>query len=284
MNFKTVKKTILVLLMGTLLSNYAMAKENIEKKTTSMFILKESCQNELYTSCFYLGKRYLKNMNIVKAKYYFNRACTLGMKKSCELPSKMEQLMKETETRYTKGCEKGEISKCASMGLLYFRGQLLVKDWVKARKYMTKACDKKDKMSCDLLKGLTIVEKYQDECSKGNGSSCTSIGALYFKGDMEGKPNVDEALKYFTKACDKGSADGCLFIAKMYLKGMGIRPNIQTAAQFFEKACDRGDANICMMLGSKYEEGNRVKKDILKAKELYKKACNLGNKQGCKKK
>ena len=285
MNYKTLKQTILVLLLGTLFFNSAMAEDKIKKSEPSLLELKGACQNDVASSCFLLAGRYFKGnkvtVNIVKAKKYFNKACTLGMKKSCDLTLGMDKILKETETKYSTGCDKGDISSCSSMGLLLFRGQMIAKDWVKARKYMTKACDKKDKMSCDLLKGLNIVEQYQDECSKGKGSSCLSIGALYFKGDMEGEPNADEALKFFTKACDSESADGCSFIAKMYLKGFGVRPNIQTAAKFFEKACNYGDSNICMMLGSKYEEGNRVKKDVLKAKELYKKACELGDKRGC---
>ena len=28
---------------------------------------------------------------------------------------------------------------------------------------MTKACENKDKMSCDLIKGLNSIEKYQDD-------------------------------------------------------------------------------------------------------------------------
>jgi len=282
------KKIISLLLLGVALSSSAMAEENTQKNKPSLLELKEVCQNSnLPSACFLAGGHYFKGegvtMNIVKAKEYFSKACTLGMKKSCELSINMEKMMNETETKYTTGCAKGVVGDCASLGLIAFRGQLVPKDWVKARKYLTKACDKKDKMSCDMITGLNIVEKYEAECNKGDGKGCVAMGGLYFKGDMDGKPNPDEAMKYLTKACDSGVVDGCSFMARIYLRGMGVRASIEKAVPFIEKACNVGDVGSCMMLGSKYEKGDRVKKDMLKAKELYKKACDLGEKRACEK-
>jgi TPR repeat protein len=285
MNYKKTKQTILVLLVGVLFSNHAIAKENTQQKKPSLLELKEACQNKVTSACILLAGRYFKGekvtINIVRAKKYFTEACTLGHKKGCELSGGMDKLMDETNTKYTTGCAKGIVDDCASMGLLSFRGQLISKDWVKARIYMTKACEQKDKMSCDLITGLNMVEKYENECNNGESKGCMALGGLYFKGDMEGKPNTEEAIKYFTKACDGGNSDGCSLIARMYIKGMGVKPSILKAAYFLEKACNTGDTSACMMLGSKYEEGDRVKKDIVKAKELYKKACALGDKRGC---
>jgi len=282
------KKTISLLLLGVALSSSAMAEESTQKNKPSLLELKEVCQNSnLASACFLAGGHYFKGkdvtMNIVKAKEYFSKACTLGMKKSCELSINMEKMMKESDTKYTTGCAKGVVSDCASLGLIAFRGQLIPKDWVKARKYLSKACDKKDKMSCDMITGLNVLEKNEFECNKGQGKGCLVIGGLYLKGDMEGEPNADEAMKYFIKACDSGTADGCSFVARMYLKGMGVRASIEKAIPFIEKSCNVGDASACMMLGNKYEEGNRVEKNIVKAKELYKKACDLGDKRGCDK-
>ena len=287
MNYKQTKQTILVFLMGILFSNLAIAEESTQQKKPSLIELKESCQNKVSSACILLAGHYFKGekvtMNIVRAKTYFTQACTLGQKKGCELSEIMDKIMDDANSKYTEGCEKGIVSDCASMGLVAFRGQMIPRDWEKARVYMTKACDKKDKMSCDLIKGLNFVEKWIDECDKGEAKGCNEVGILYIKGDMEGEVNAEEAIKYFTKACDAGSSDGCSFIAKIYIKGIGVRPNIQKASYFLEKACDRGDASTCMMLGNKYEEGNRVKQDRTKAKELYKKACDLGEKSGCTK-
>jgi len=282
------KKIISLLLLGVALSSSAIAEESSEKNKPSLLELKEVCQNNnLASACFLAGRHYFNGkdvtMNIVKAKEYFSKACTLGMKKSCELSINIEKMMKETDTKYTTGCAKGVVSDCATLGVIAFGGQLIPKDWVKARKYLSKACDKKDKMSCDMITGLNVLEKNEAECNNGNGKGCMVIGGLYLKGDMEGKPNVDEAMKYLTKACDSGVVDGCSFVARMYLRGMGVRASIEKAIPFIEKACNVGDVGACMMLGSKYEEGDRVKKDMIKAKKLYKKACDLGEKRGCEK-
>ncbi|HFU75050.1 MAG TPA: sel1 repeat family protein [Arcobacter sp.] len=287
MNYKQIKQTILVFLMGILFSNLAIAQESTEQKEPSLIELKEACDDKVASACMLLAGRYFKGeritMNIVRAKKYFTEACTLGEKKSCELSKNMDKIMDDTNNRYTKGCEKGIVSDCATMGLLAFRGQMIHRNWKTARVYLTKACDQKDKMSCDLITGLNFVEKSVDACNKGDTKGCNEVGILYIKGDMEAEVNAEEAIKYFTKACDNGNSDGCSFLAKIYIKGIGVRPNIQKASSFFEKVCDRGDAKICMMLGSEYEKGNQLKEDHTKAKELYKKACDLGEKSGCSK-
>ena len=287
MNYKKTKQIICLLLIGVFFSISAIADENTQQKKPSLLELKEACQANLPSACFLLAGRYFKGddvlVHIVRAKKYFTKGCTLGDKKGCELSMTTDKLIEDAETKYTTGCANGVVSDCATLGLSYFRGQILHKDWVKARVYMTKSCEQKDKMSCDLITGLNVIEKYQTKCNNGENKGCMALGGLYLKGDMEGEPNADEAMSYFTKACNNGVSDGCSVIARMYIKGMGVRPSIQKAANFLEKACNTGDASACMMLGNKYEKGNRVKKDIVKAKELYKKACDLGEKRGCDK-
>ena len=220
-------------------------------------------------SCSHLGINY-KNGNgvladINKAKEFFQRACDLNIGIACQNLANLYWLEKKIDSaaiNYEKACNLGMAKSCGYASELFKDDANIFKDLKKAIEFAKKGCDLKDGKSCFILgdrygegdgikKDLKEANKYyQKACDLNNDADgCASLGYNYKYGYGITK-DLTLANKYNKKACDAGSGRGCNYLGVNYRDGVGFEKNVQTAYSYFKKSCyDYNYARGCTNLG-----------------------------------
>jgi TPR repeat protein len=110
---------------------------------------------------------------------------------------------KEALTLWEKTCK--EISEgCSYLGILYYEGNGVKKDYLKAIELFSKACDKNDSLGC------------------------YSLGFSYESGNGV-EQNYSKAIEYYNKSCELKDENGCYNIALLYEK---------KSKEFYKKGCN----------------------------------------------
>ncbi len=108
---------------------------------------------------------------------------------------------------YTKACadgsHNGSSNGCLNLGILYYTGNGVEKDKIKARKLFAKAC--------------------KSNSSKG----CLNLGLIYNRGDGV-KQDQLKAKYLFYKACEAGNMGGCEQYTILEKKGIGISKSLNS--------------------------------------------------------
>src|SRR5262249_5290880 len=110
---------------------------------------------------------------------------------------------------------------------------------------------------------------YLERASRGDRSSQFWLGAAYEQGWL-GKPDFNEAVKWFRKAAKQGDPDAQVALGQMYEDGEGVPQNYATAAKWYRKAAEHvpdlgGAGQGRNQLGLLYMEGQGVPKDYVLA-------------------
>ncbi len=85
---------------------------------------------------------------------------------------------------FEKACDLNISGGCGALGVLYYNGEGVEKNLIKAVHFYSKACDLKD------------------------GMGCKNLGALYYNGDGV-KQDSKKAVALFEKACKLGYKKAC---------------------------------------------------------------------------
>ena len=140
--------------------------------------------------------------------------------------SKIDELLskkkyKEVVKILSQQCKAKNMASCNMLGVLYYKGLGVKKDYTKAEELWKKACMDKN---------------------NGNGDACSNLGYYETKGTMQ-----DRALKApiaYEFACDKNNAEGC-FSYGAYLERSG---QYDEAIKIYKKACKLGSKEACYMV------------------------------------
>ncbi len=178
------------------------------------------------------------------------------LKRSRKKKERKQKEEKYTE-KYRKACDAGDAKKCYELGVIFYEGEKIEKNYKEAARFYSKACN------------------------GGDSRACSSLGEMYYWGSVI-KKNYAKAFILFSKACDANYAKGCTALGYMWGHGNSVKKDKVKAYKFTSKACAGGDAIGCYNLGNMYAEGLGVKQDDVKAEEFYGKACAAGNADGCK--
>ena len=116
-----------------------------------------------------------------------------------------------------------------------------------------------------------------EECTAGRGSSCSSLSALYAKGEAA---DFKQAFHYAQLACNAGDAEGCGYLGEMYLAGPGVDKDVYAAQAALDKACTGKVMRACFNLATLYGDGS-LPKDPKKAAEFNQRACDGGDADAC---
>ena len=251
-------------------------------------------------SCNNLGINYKNGdgvlVDIDKAKEFFQRACDLNIGIACQNLANLYWLEKKIDSaaiNYEKACNLGMAKSCGYASELFKDDANIFKDLKKAIEFAKKGCDLKDGKSCFILgdrygegdgikKDLKEANKYyQKACDLNNDADgCASLGYNYKYGYGITK-DLTLANKYNKKACDAGSGRGCNYLGVNYRDGAGFEKNMQNAYSYFKKSCyDYNYARGCTNLGEilcKYGNYTNAKQEAQDA--LNKAYYKLGDKK-----
>lgn len=252
-------------------------------------------------SCTNLGVNYQMgkgvSMDIDKAKEFYQKACDIKDGFACQNLAFVYYIVEEkidsAAINFEKACNLGMAKSCGYASELFKDDANIFKDLKKAIEFAKKGCDLKDGKSCFILgagygegegikKDLKEANKYyQKACDLNNDADgCASLGYNYKYGYGITK-DLTLANKYNQKACDAGSGRGCNYLGVNYRDGAGFEKNMQNAYSYFKKSCyDYNYARGCTNLGEilckygNYTNAKQEAKDALN-KAYYK----LGDKK-----
>ena len=139
-----------------------------------------------------------------------------------------------------------------------------------------------------------FAEKYRAAAERGNAKDQFALGMSLISG-VGCERNLDEGIKWMTKAAEQGYIPAIYNLGFFYLRGLSttkIKPpsfvlkdetykfpkDRNKAAYFFQKGADLGNTGCQCMLGLCYEKGFGVKQDMKEAVKWYRKAARRGDK------
>jgi TPR repeat protein len=143
--------------------------------------------------------------------------------------------------------ETGDPTSEYQLGLCYYSGQGVAKDFSEAVKWFRKAAEQNYAMAQNAL------------------------GICYANGQGVTKDEV-EAVKWFRKAAEQNNALAQFNLGNCYANGQGVAKNYAEAVKWFRKAAEQNDARAETALGNCYYNGQGVAKDEVEAVEWVRKA------------
>jgi uncharacterized protein len=197
-------------------------------------------------------------------------------------------------------CDQGSQASCASLGLMYLRGDLVTSDPVAAERLLRKACDGKVAIGCGALGSLYVMRRdlktgrplLERGCNLGDGLSCESLGGLETELEMA-KPTPDvpalvrRQAPFYRRACELGMANGCAFLAA-FIVDKAISGTAQEAFDLYFKACNRGNGTACRLTAQVLHRSepdwkaiaSKLDVDRITA-DLLSRACKQGDAKAC---
>lgn len=151
-------------------------------------------------------------------------------KKKSQAAAKTTRKLSEVE-RLTQQAEKGDAKAQSALGVRYFHGRGVAKDYEKARFWYLKAA------------------------KAGEATAQTNLGFLYFNG-YGVQRSLAEAAKWLRAAAEQGQPEAQFNLGILYENGSGVAKSYPEAAKWYEAAAKRGMA----------EAGQRLK--ALKSRNL----------------
>ena len=167
-----------------------------------------------------------------------------------------------------------------NIGLLYFNGQGVAKDYKKAYEWIKKAADQEEAYPMFLLGQLYdfgfFVKKddemafkwYKKAAEKEDANALFKIGCCYDDG-IAVSPDVDVAMEWYGKAVDKGHTGAMNAIGTLYHLGKNISPDYEKAMEWYRKAAEGGNGKAMFNIALLYENGLGVGRDNDRAMQWY---------------
>jgi hypothetical protein len=122
-----------------------------------------------------------------------------------------------------KSCNQGNSTTCLLLGGMFYEGDGVRQDKVKAAQFYQKSCDVGDSRS-DI--------------------GCAFLARAYYHGDGV-RQDMAKAAQLYLKSCDGGATAACNILGTMYSNGEGVRQDKVRALQFYQKACERKFTDGC---------------------------------------
>ena len=115
---------------------------------------------------------------------------------------------------------QGNASAQYNLGVMYYEGEGVRQDYIKARQW------------------------YEKAANQGNAKAQYNLGNAYSRGKGV-RQDYAKAAQWFEKSANQGDALAQYNLGLMYENGAGVRQNIATAKEWFGKSCDNGDQDGC---------------------------------------
>lgn len=119
------------------------------------------------------------------------------------------------------------------------------------------------------------IESLRHAASQGNPEAQFTLALRYDEGEGV-KPDLAEALRWFTQAAEQGHLDAQMYVGLYYAKGKGVDRDLKAAVAWYQKAAGRGHALAMGLLGQCYEDAEGVVKDLTEAAKWYRHGAEHG--------
>lgn len=182
---------------------------------------------------------------------------------------------------YLTAAEKGYGKSLLEVGLFYFKGGPVAKDWVKARHMLELAAAEDQVDACYYLgliyeDALGVKQDYNKALEwyrAGEEHDCplcnVGIARAYEYGQGVNQ-SMAIALKCYRKAADLGEDMALFRLGQIYFDGCeGLDKDTETALHFFKKTSATACPRVNYYLGKIFETGDSVTVDLPKAKRYY---------------
>lgn len=187
------------------------------------------------------------------------------------------------------GVENGSHRAAGRLGMLYYRGQYVKRDYAKAYEYLARGAEgwgiARNVMSWLYYDGqpVMVFAEVKAAAEAGDTEAQYDLGQLY-QSPLEGEVNLDEAVKWYTKAAEKGYLKAQLALSFIH-QGMWSSDDPEDKytdpekqIYWLEKAAAQGNVDAMWTLAGVYSRDNRgIKPDFARAREWYLKAAQNGN-------
>jgi hypothetical protein len=144
-------------------------------------------------------------------------------------------------------CAASDQSACTSLGIMYWEGKGVPKNYGKGTALIQRACASNNKYACATTtyfreKASTCANEADcgAACDQAFYEGCNRLGDLLVNSSF-----ASRAVAPFEKACNAGDASGCNGLASLYVRGLGLPRDLTRAAALFKKACDGGKSEAC---------------------------------------
>jgi TPR repeat protein len=137
----------------------------------------------------------------------------------------------EAKPLLEKACDGGSLAGCTALGSLYYMGQGVVRDQLRAQ------------------------DLFRKSCSGNYMAACTAIGNLYLAHPFSASDGVPQeaiyARPYFERVCNGGDMQGCNNLGRFYENGLGgVERDVSYARTLYKQACEGGYSEACGLLRS----------------------------------
>ena len=136
--------------------------------------------------------------------------------------------------------EKGEAEGQSNLGICYFKGEGVAKDFVQAAAWFRKAAD------------------------QGFAPAQTLLGHAYFNGEGV-QQDQSQAVSWYRKAAEQGLAEAQYNLGSHYANGIGVAKDFVQAVKWWRLASEQGYVLAGYNLGGCYANGEGVAKDQIEA-------------------
>jgi len=176
-----------------------------------------------------------------------------------------------------------------SLGLAYYYGKGVLKDYAEAVKWIRKAAEQGHAHAQYSLgyaydKGKGVLKDYAEAvkwfrraAEQGNVGAQYTLGNAYLSGEGVGKDQV-EGVQWLRKAAEKGNATAQYNLGTAYFASdsMVEFSNVQ-GVKWWRKAAEQGHVEAQLNLGDVYWYGQDAPTDKIEAVKWWRKAAEQGN-------
>jgi TPR repeat protein len=179
--------------------------------------------------------------------------------------------------------ETGDADSEYRLGLCYYSGEGVAKDFSEAVKWFRKSAEQGLAQAQGYLgscyargEGVTqdfaeVVKWSRKAADQGDGRGQNNLGLCYADGKGVGK-DYAEAVKWYRKAAEQNFDVAQFNLGGCYFSGKGVAKDYTEAVKWCRKAAEQNYAMGQCALGACYTTGQGVAKDYAEAVKWYRKA------------
>ncbi|RKZ48253.1 MAG: hypothetical protein DRQ58_04875 [Gammaproteobacteria bacterium] len=188
---------------------------------------------------------------------------------------------------FQKLAEQGDMKAQAHLGYMYYVGEGVEQDYVKAVKWYKKAAvlgdrDSQYNLAVAYAFGEGVKQSYKEAfqwyrraAEQNHEVAQYSLGVSYAYGEGIAQ-NPELAAEWFKKSAEQGYERAQVLLGSLYHTGDGVEKDYVQAAIWYRKAADKGDAAAQYNLGTLYRSGNGVDQDYNQAVRWFRLSADQG--------